>query len=93
MVAQRTETRKKVKQLYEFVEGLSKKGRTKWRRELLDEAASVLSKQTLGKWPSLLKKSCEGDGEVMNNLYSVSRSGPLHKLHSRVSRPSTTFLN
>lgn len=80
------ETQKKVKQLKEGGGNLEGNGRSRTRREVVNETATLLLEQTLAECLSLLKAKCKIDGVVGKTLHSISTFEPLRNLHSEVRK-------
>lgn len=64
MVAEKTDTRRKVVEKQAEAASLGERGRSTGRREVQSWAAAQRSEQALAEWPSLLEDMSEGDGGV-----------------------------
>lgn len=92
MVAEKTETERRVRERTEEAESLAERSRSrKWRKELAD-IGFLLSKQLLAERPSLLQEMCRKDGVVVEDLYSIFAFGLFCSLQLRVPRVRKTRL-
>lgn len=62
---------RKIRELQKEEESLAVRGRTRERREILNDIGSLLSEQALPEWPSFLKEMCENGAVVLEKLYST----------------------
>lgn len=87
-----TETHKKVESLKEIARMVKENSQKKKRRWALDEVLNLLSEQCLAEWPSFLADMSGETTLVIEELYSVFTSDPLHGLHVRVPKLSKNCL-